>query len=279
MGASTLGKRILRVWFAVGAVALVGMLLWFAVAYRASDEARAAMQSDSRVKVEIADNGAMIFTRAAEKGTVPLGLLFFPGSLVDPVAYAPLARAVAEAGFPVSIMPLPRRGIQMGSRVSKTFEETMSMLQVDVRARVWVVSGHSFGAALAARLVSQVVSMGGSSIVGLVLIGTTHPRDINLSSMKFPVTKIVGTNDGVASYTAAEQNRRMLPASTQWVPIEGGNHSQFGWYGFQPGDRLAKISAEAQHDQTIRAVVRAMHYTMEFYRPRVAADSSAGKTE
>jgi hypothetical protein len=26
------------------------------------------------------------------------------------------------------------------------------------------------------------------------------------------------------------------------VPIEGGNHAQFGWYGFQDGDNAATIS-------------------------------------
>jgi len=37
--------------------------------------------------------------------------------------------------------------------------------------------------------------------------------------------------------------------------VEGGNHSQFGWYGFQPGDRRATIDAAAQRSVMIRAVL------------------------
>ena len=84
---------------------------------------------------------------------------------------------------------------------------------------------------------------------GAVLLGTSHPRDVDLSRYKHPVTKIFATRDGLASVDKVEANRHLLPPSTRWVKIEGGNHSQFGWYGFQPGDRFATISRDAQHTQ------------------------------
>jgi hypothetical protein len=37
------------------------------------------------------------------------------------------------------------------------------------------------------------------------------------------------------------------------VPIEGGNHAQFGWYGTQAGDGQATISREAQQAQIVDA--------------------------
>jgi hypothetical protein len=92
----------------------------------------------------------------------------------------------------------------------------------------------------------------------LVLIGTTHPRDVDLSKLVTPITKIVGTRDGIAKPADVEANRGKLPASTQWVWIDGGNHSQFGWYGFQPGDRRAGVSAEAQRATMIRTVLSAL---------------------
>jgi hypothetical protein len=88
-----------------------------------------------------------------------------------------------------------------------------------------------------------------------VLIGTTHPRDVDLSTLREPVTKVVGTRDGLARSGAVEANRARLPASTRWVWIDGGNHSQFGWYGFQPGDRRATIAASAQRDVMTREVL------------------------
>ncbi|MBA3890466.1 MAG: hypothetical protein H0X64_08040 [Gemmatimonadaceae bacterium] len=44
----------------------------------------------------------------------------------------------------------------------------------------------------------------------------------------------VGTRDGLASPAEVRGNAGLLPAHTRWIWIEGGNHFQFGWYGFQP---------------------------------------------
>jgi hypothetical protein len=95
-----------------------------------------------------------------------------------------------------------------------------------------------------------------AGIAGLALVGTSHPRDVDLSVLRVPVTKIVGTRDGLASREEVERNRALLPAATRWVWIEGGNHSQFGWYGFQPGDRPARIAASAQRAAMVEAIVQ-----------------------
>lgn len=42
--------------------------------------------------------------------------------------------------------------------------------------------------------------------------------------------------------------------TTNTVPIEGGNHAQFGDYGPQKGDLPAAISAQEQQAQTVTAV-------------------------
>jgi hypothetical protein len=47
----------------------------------------------------------------------------------------------------------------------------------------------------------------------------------------------------------------LLPPDAAFVPIEGGNHAQFGSYGPQPGDNPATISAEEQLAQTVTATV------------------------
>ena len=46
-----------------------------------------------------------------------------------------------------------------------------------------------------------------------------------------------------------------MPADTQFVPIEGGNHAQMGWYGPQGDDGVASISREAQQAQVVDATV------------------------
>ena len=257
MGTKRLWQRIRTIWITVGLSATLVFVLWCATAYRATPVANAAMKSDARVVVS-RDSGFVRFTAASQKTKAPVGLLFFAGSLVDPVAYAPLAHAVAAAGYPVILVSLPRRGAFGGADAPEVISRAMGAVNEDERAAQWLVGGHSRGAVVALRLVSQLAEYGATSVAGLLLVGTSHPRDVNLSGYKWPVTKIVGTRDGLASMEKVEANRRLLPPTTRWVRIEGGNHSQFGWYGFQPGDRFATISREAQHEQLIAAVIESL---------------------
>ena len=67
--------------------------------------------------------------------------------------------------------------------------------------------------------------------------------------------KVAGTRDGLASPEEVRANANKLPPNTRWIWIEGGNHSQFGWYGFQPGDKTARIPRADQQRQMTEAVL------------------------
>ena len=226
---------------------------WSLIAYRASGTARGALAPDEQLDVQH-DGGVWFFTPIREAARQSVGLVFFPGALVSPIAYAPLARATARAGFPSYIVELPRRGAFGGAEDPALWDTVHELLQEPTTPKRWVAAGHSRGGVVA----SQLASRGPAGFAGLILIGTSHPRDVDLSALTVPVTKIVGTRDGLASRGEVEQNRRLLPASTRWIWIEGGNHSQFGWYGFQPGDGRATISAAAQRAQMTKAVIETL---------------------
>ena len=243
-------RNVRRGWVVLGLAATVVFVIWSLVAYRAAPDARAAVRPDDAVDVRHGD-GRWSFVPTTRDGRERAGLVFFPGALVDPVAYAPLAHAVAEAGFPAFIVELPRRGTMGGADDPAVDERVDALLRVPNAPRRWVVAGHSRGAVVAARMASERRR----GLAGLVLIGTTHPRDVDLSALPQPVTKVVGTRDGLARVAGVQANRAKLPAGTRWVWIEGGNHSQFGWYGFQPGDRRATIAASEQRAVTTREVI------------------------
>ena len=233
--------RIIRtIWITAGLGATVIFVGWSIVAYRANSSAVAAMRSDSLVTVHAAD-GRFTFTPR----TVPsenATLLFLPGALVDPRAYAPLARVVAQAGYRAVIVTLPRRGA-FGGADSPELRARISAVLSERRGNAPIVAaGHSRGAVVA----SQLAANRGAELAGLVIIGSSHPRDFDLSALSIPVAKIVGTRDGLASPEEVRGNARLLPAHTVWTWIEGGNHSQFGWYGFQPLDRRARVDAATQ---------------------------------
>jgi hypothetical protein len=55
---------------------------------------------------------------------------------------------------------------------------------------------------------------------------------------------------------AFDKSRANLPADTEFLVIDGGNHGQFGDYGFQPGDNEAAISRAEQQSQVVDATIR-----------------------
>jgi pimeloyl-ACP methyl ester carboxylesterase len=74
-----------------------------------------------------------------------------------------------------------------------------------------------------------------------------------------PVTKLYGTDDGVAPPDGMFENCALLPKHTRWVEIPGGNHSQFGHYGHQLFDGRPSISREEQQTATRAALVEMLN--------------------
>lgn len=78
-----------RIWVTVGLTATAIFVAWSLIAYRANTEERRATVSESAVTVRHADG---IWRFEGVRPPKDPTLVFFPGSLVDPRAYAPLAR-------------------------------------------------------------------------------------------------------------------------------------------------------------------------------------------
>jgi len=222
-----LWQYVRRIWITLGLAGTVVFIGWSLVAYRASSGAQLASQSDSAVTIQHGDGIWSFLPRRGALAGNP-ALIFFPGALVSPIAYAPLVRATATAGFRSYIVELPRRGAFGGADDPALEQRFERLLARPGTPRRWVIAGHSRGAVVAAQL--AVPQPAGFS--GLILIGTTHPRDVDLRSITAPVTKIVGTRDGIAKPTDVEANRAKLPAATHWVWVEGGNHSNSGGTAF-----------------------------------------------
>jgi pimeloyl-ACP methyl ester carboxylesterase len=256
-------RRIRRIWAVLGSAAFVIFTGWSVIAYRASSIAHEALQSDAQVQVTRTEDAWTFIPKGQH--AQPTSLLLFPGALVSPVAYAPLARAIAIAGFSATILKLPRRGAFGGADDPQLFARARALMTASGGPNAWVVAGHSRGAVVA----TQLAATRPKGLAGLVFIGSSHPRDVSLAGLDIPVAKIVGTRDGLASPDEVNANRPNLPASTHWVWIEGGNHSQFGWYGFQPGDYPARIPAADQRAAMIKAVVEMMHAVNEHRAPAI----------
>lgn len=156
------------------------------------------------------------------------------------LSYAPLLRPVAEFGYGVYIVKLPWRFAPLQSHKEQARRRADDLVR-RVPSR-WVISGHSLGAALAVRFALAHER----SIASLVLIGTTHPKTDDLSSLTIPVTKVYGSNDGIAPVERIMAGKRLLPAHTRWAEIQAGIHSQFGNYGHQLMDGKGAIARQQQ---------------------------------
>lgn len=248
MSARTVWARIRWIWVRAGAITMVVFPVWMLIAFRATSHATAALSPDAHVTVV---RGSHHWTFEPKAASAKAGVLFFPGAVVDPVAYAPLLRDVAAAGYPAILVEVPRRGTLGGADDPAVFDRARTAMRSLRNVDGWVVAGHSRGGLIGATLVRGEPS----KFAGLVLIGTTHPRDFSLADAPLPVTKVYGTRDTVADVEKIVANRAKLPAAARMVPIDGGNHSQFGYYGFQPGDWPATIAREEQQRQTLEALL------------------------
>ncbi len=187
--------------------------------------------------VSIKETGDQI-TFKSETSKNKLEIIFFQGGLTDPKAYAPLCRKLAENGFTCHL-------VKMDWRLPQYYYHKVYKL-FDLKQGNFVIGGHSQGAKMAAQLVYENPNV----FKGLFLMGTSHPRGIDLSTRNIPCLKLYAENDGLASVKEVMDNKTKLPMDTKLVLIRGGNHSQFGYLGKLFMDGSADISLEEQQQQT-----------------------------
>lgn len=244
-------RRIRRALIAIGLSLFVVTPTYVSLAFHPVGVGPELLTSDARVRVDNRPD-ALVFQPVRDRGDA--GLIFYPGCPVPTEAYAPIARRIAEYGYPVFVMHVAYRCATAQDQQQQLFAATRAV--VASSRRRWVLAGHSRGAVHASRLLSEEPRL----VDGLVLIGTTHPRDVSLASLSIPVTKIYASLDGVAPEDKVRAGASLLPPSTHWVRIEGGNHRQFASYRYQLFDRSATISREAQQDQTIAAILTILEF-------------------
>lgn len=217
------------------AAALGGFVLWAETPAGPGPEAVAALVSDARVHV---DAGRWIVLAPA--GGATAGLVVYPGGRVDPRAYAPVARRIAERGYLVVIVPV-RLNLALFD-----VDAAASVIAAFPQVERWAVAGHSLGGVAASSFAATH-----ERVEGLVL-WAAYPADDALRERSITVVSLVGSLDTVAGDGVARA-RDKLPATTTFIVIDGGNHAQFGAYGAQDGDSPATIPPAAQWDQTAAA--------------------------
>lgn len=217
------------------AAAPLGFAAWTRIArYAAGPSASAALAG-----TEPTAQGWLAFSPEKPTGA---GIIIYPGGLVDPAAYAPLAQQFAERGALAVIAPMPLDlaifGLNQAGAIMAAYPEVTQ----------WIVAGHSLGGSMAAQYLAAARD---ARVIGLALWASYAPDGADLSDSGLAVVSIFGSNDGVMRARDQADLLKGLPPETRLAVIEGGNHAGFGTYGPQQGDGPATITPEAQQEQAV----------------------------
>jgi hypothetical protein len=239
------------VWRLLGRIVLiVAAAGWIAVTawlrpHTAVEPALAAMTSDSTVAVSEMPTEIVLAPRHRADTT---GVLFQPGALVDPRAYAAVLRPLAKQGHTVVIakQPLGIAFLALGA-LDTARNENPDITQ-------WVVGGHSLGGTVAAIEATTKPAADAAPVTGLMLYASYPANDIS-STLHAAVESISGSRDGLATPAKIATSRNDLPEDAHFTVINGADHAQFGDYGPQGGDNPATISHDDARTQISSASV------------------------
>jgi pimeloyl-ACP methyl ester carboxylesterase len=233
-------KRIVLGLLIVLAVLVIGFVIWALNPLQPTADALAALESDAKVTVTQGSD----YVTFMPTGTTPTkGFVFYPGGHVDYRAYAAPLHRLAEQGYLAILLPVRLNlaffDVNAADRAIPDFPQIQD----------WAVGGHSLGGVAASMYAAKHDNLDG------VVYWASYPADESLKNADMAFTSIYGTLDmgGVETFRSSAS---LLPADTQFVVIEGGNHSQFGNYGLQPGDNQATITWQEQQAQAVAATAR-----------------------
>ena len=207
---------------------LVYSTYWITDYYKPSEEAITVFNDIKSVDI-VKDDFITITPKDSSPNT---GLIFYPGGKVAPEAYTPLAAKIASKGYKVVIVPMPLNlAVLKGDKANEVIHRFPDI-------KNWAIGGHSLGGVMAASFAHD----NPDKVKGLIMFAAYPQSKDNLDISNLKVLSIYGTLDGCADLSKIKNSKALLPEGSEFQAIEGGNHAQFGSYGFQKGDNKATIT-------------------------------------
>ncbi|MFC6323526.1 alpha/beta hydrolase [Companilactobacillus baiquanensis] len=168
-------------------------------------------------------------------------VIFYPGALVEPKSYSVWANEVSKAGYSVYIVRFPLDLAVMNANAAKKVQAN----------KPYIIGGHSLGGTMAARYAVK----NKKELRGIFFLASYPEKKGNLRHVKVPVLSITASQDGVLNKGNYNKAKKLLPASTKYLVINGGNHAGFGSYGKQKGDEEASIKNSDQQKITASLLI------------------------
>eukprot|EP00534_Pseudo-nitzschia_fraudulenta_P006637 CAMPEP_0201176410 /NCGR_PEP_ID=MMETSP0851-20130426/104892_1 /ASSEMBLY_ACC=CAM_ASM_000631 /TAXON_ID=183588 /ORGANISM="Pseudo-nitzschia fraudulenta, Strain WWA7" /LENGTH=436 /DNA_ID=CAMNT_0047459805 /DNA_START=164 /DNA_END=1474 /DNA_ORIENTATION=- len=215
------------------------------------------------------------------------GLILYPGWLINHTSYAPIASKLSDSGILVVVVSMePFRASVVSTRAEtartlKTMYELLAEVAPERPVSEWALGGHGTGGHLAMKI-ARATSPGTSR---LVLWGCgTRPIDRGSASLHDNKTMRVlvlnGSEDGsIKRLPFHEQTafRKILPETTEYRTLQGGNHNGFGHYEKpknQKRDGVRTITLDEQQRVAVEETVRFLNGIAPQEPPLPKAESS-----
>jgi len=238
------------------AIALVSIsvMVWLGITKQSvpGPEAMRALETiDSNNAVEVEYGDWFVIRPTAVAPTA--GLIIYPGAHSAVRGYVNVMTKISEAGYLVVTPKMPLGYAFLApDRADDVFEAYPNIQH-------WFLAGHSLGGAMAGRYAAA----NGDKLAGLAFWDAYPPEGSNLLETEIPTLLIHRATPEGGLPQIYNVKRPFYPKTTEWVPIPGGNHGQFGdnvggMYqefdslaataeGLEPEDWEATISRAEQH--------------------------------
>lgn len=229
----------------VAVVVIIAGSNWLFSSYKPTDEAVAVFNSNTNV--EVSKDKYITFT---PRGKVPdTALIFYPGGKVAPEAYAPLCSKIAARGYMVVIAPMPLNLAVLSP------DKAQDIIKTYTNIKNWAIGGHSLGGVMAASFAKKH----SDEVKALALFASYPQNKDNISNTNLKVLSVWGSEDGCADISKIKAAENIVPKDSVFKEIPGGNHAQFGSYGFQKGDNEAKIPSLDQQSLAVQYTVNLLN--------------------
>ena len=192
-------------------------------------------------------------------------LIFYPGMLIDHMAYATILGKLSDTG--ILVLSINAEPCRMANEVAsvkhlKRLQHEISTL-MGISVKEWILGGHSLGAMVATSLMNQQdLPAGISRVVQWAVPG--EASDLSLCRRLKAILRITASRDGVVKPfemgDAHVRNKFPGDCNVQLERIIGGNHTGFGDYGPQvfpiKDEERQGITLEQQQTKAVQWTAR-----------------------
>lgn len=216
--------------------------------FRQDQVIEAAREADAVGKCTVDGNRCHISFPSSVSSS-KIGVVLYPGGLVDPRSYSPIAALLNQRyGFPV-VIPIFAQDVafKAGSESCETGRLALAKAEFPLVEK-WILGGHSMGGIAAMADMWQRYNNNDQSAAGLVLMASYVIPDslspgckgADFSDTNLPMASMIGTLDGSVNRTVFDNYQPYNSKNaTFFMEVLGGNHASFGAY--DTTDRLEAL--------------------------------------